>query len=83
MKLRWAVAFAAAAALGALPAGAGSAPTPAPTPIDGKIAYTSTWDGQADIYSLDAKNVPTCSRCVLPPATTSPSSASSRRAAPN
>jgi Tol biopolymer transport system component len=57
MKLRWAVAFAAAAVLGALPAGAGSAPTPAPTPIDGKIAYTSTWDGQSDIYSLDAKNV--------------------------
>ena len=57
MKSRWAVAIAAAAALGALPAGAGSVPTPAPVPIDGKIAYTSTWDGQADIYSMDAKTV--------------------------
>lgn len=58
MKLRWAIAaVAAAAVLGALPAGAGSLPIPAPVPIDGKIAYTSTLDGQADIYSIEAKTV--------------------------
>jgi Tol biopolymer transport system component len=58
MKLRWAIAaLAVAAAAGALTAGAGSVPTPAPVSIDGKIAYTSTWDGQADVYSIDAKTV--------------------------
>ena len=59
MKLRLAIAFAAVAAFAAVPAGAVTAPGATATATGGKIAYTSTWDGQADIYSIDAsgKNV--------------------------
>jgi Tol biopolymer transport system component len=56
MKLRWAIAIAAAAVFAAVPALAGSTATP---PVTGKIVYTSLKDGQADIYSMnaDGKNV--------------------------
>jgi Tol biopolymer transport system component len=55
MKLRWAVAVIAAAAFGAVPAFA--APVIHPDsigPTITKIAFTSTADGQADIYTMTA-----------------------------
>jgi len=54
MKLRWVIPIAAAAALVAVPAFAGTTPGPTPAPTGGKILYSSTLDGQADIYSMDA-----------------------------
>lgn len=50
MKLRWAILIVAVMAF-AIPALAGSASSPTAA---GKMVYTSTKDGQADIYSMDA-----------------------------
>jgi hypothetical protein len=50
MKLRGAIAIAAAAVFAAVPALAGSTTS---LPTTGKIVYTSLKDGQADIYSMD------------------------------
>lgn len=59
MKLRLAIAIAGVAVFGAVPAGVVSASADTTGATAGKIAYTSTWNGRADIYSMDAsgKNI--------------------------
>jgi Tol biopolymer transport system component len=53
MKLRWVIALA-LAAFAIVPAVAGSATGQPPIKPGGKIVFTSTKDGQADIYSMTA-----------------------------
>jgi Tol biopolymer transport system component len=58
MKLRWVIAFA-VAAFALVPAVAGSTPGQPPIKPGGKIVFSSTADGQADIYSMNAVGIST------------------------
>jgi Tol biopolymer transport system component len=53
MKLRWVIAVVAAVTFTTAPAFARPAPSGTASPTRGKIVYTSKWDGEADIYSMD------------------------------